>query len=119
MMYICFFFCKAYIFYTSVLAPARFYLLSLGKRGSNKESAFRSKLNLQMLLDGTFLLVPSARDFYILLCMLKTFIYLFIHLFIYLFIYLFNSIFIYLFIYLFNYIFIYLFTYLHILNFFN
>ena len=111
MMYICFFFCIAYIFYTSVLAPARFYLLSLGKRGSNKESAFRSKLNLQMLLDGTFLLVPSARDFYILLCMLKTFIYLFIHLFIYLFIYLILYLYIYLFIYLIIYLYIYLLIY--------
>ena len=111
MMYICFFFCIAYIFYTSVLAPARFYLLSLVKRGSNKESAFRSKLNLQMLLDGTFLLVPSARDFYILLCMLKTFIYLFIHLFIYLFIYLILYLYIYLFIYLIIYLYIYLLIY--------
>ena len=41
-------------------------------RLASKVSAFRNNLYLQMLLGDTCLLVPSARDFHILSCMLKT-----------------------------------------------
>ena len=42
-------------------------------------SVFRNKLYLQMLLDDTCLLVPSARDLRILSCMLKTVSIKFLH----------------------------------------
>ena len=81
MIYICLF-CVVYIFYISVLQPARFYLLSPGRsRLPNKVSAYRNKLYLQMLLGNTGLLVPSARDICTLSCMLKTASIKFLHIF--------------------------------------
>ena len=81
MIYICLF-CVVYIFYISVLQPARFYLLSPGRsRLPNKVSAYRNKLYLQMLLGNTCLLVPSARDICTLSCMLKTASINFLHIF--------------------------------------
>ena len=81
MIYICLF-CVVYIFYISVLQPARFYLLSPARsRLPNKVSAYRNKLYLQMLLGNTGLLVPSARDICTLSCMLKTASIKFLHIF--------------------------------------
>ena len=48
-------------------------------RVPSKVSAFCNKLYLQMLLEGTCLLVPSTRDFHNLSCMLKTTSIKFLH----------------------------------------
>ena len=66
--------------YNHSLCTGRVCLLSLENRGSQaKVSAFRNKLYLQMLHDGTCLIVPSAGDFRILSCMLKTVSITFLH----------------------------------------
>ena len=67
------FFCTVYIFYISVLAPARICSLFRDDRCSQaKMSTIWNKLYLQMLLDNTCLLVSSTRDFRILSCILTT-----------------------------------------------